>query len=134
MLRTISILTALALLGGAASGGAPTREDLLAEIERAGTTKPDWWGEVPLNYPDTLDLSFPKPEGPWRARKNVGQYMWSIINPNPGRWKEGTKFMHYVLKINKGDSSVEKKVMGQLGHCYHDLLEDWARAAYWWRK
>ncbi len=111
-----------------------TKNQVLALIQQAGTTKPDWWGSVSLNYPKTLNLSWPQPSGGWNMRKNVGQYMFSVINENPRRWREGTKFMHYVLSLNKGDQSIEKKAMEQLGHCYHDLLEDWARGAYWWQK
>ena len=112
-----------------------TRQELLALIEKAGETKPDWWNRVPLEYPETLDLSFPaEPGGDWDTRKNVGQYMWSIINENPSRFEQGTKFMHYVLRINQDEPDVARRSMQQLGHCYHDLLQDWARAAYWKRK
>jgi uncharacterized protein with FMN-binding domain len=60
--------------------------------------------------------------------------MWSIINENESRFRQGTKFMHYVLKLNEDDPGVVKRCRDQLAHCYHDLLQDWARAAYWKRK
>jgi uncharacterized protein with FMN-binding domain len=115
-------------------GSTRTRSEVLALIRKAGATKPDWWDSVQLNYPKTLDLSWPRPTGGWNTRKNVGQYMWSVVNENPGRWKEGTKFMHYVLKVNDGNPAARKNAMAALAHCYHDLLEDWARGAYWWLK
>lgn len=113
-----------------------TREEVLALIEEAGTTKPVWWDSVALEYPETLDLSFPHPPPTkeWEAYKNVGQYMWSIINENASRFRQGTKFMHFILKLNKDNPAVVSRGRGQLGHCYHDLLQDWARAAYWKRK
>ena len=113
-----------------------TRQEVLALIEQAGTSKPDWWDAVPLEYPETLDLSFPHPPPTkeWNTRLNVGQYMWSIINENPSRFMQGTKFMHFVLRLNEDDPQVVKRCSEQLAHCYHDLLQDWARAAYWKRK
>ena len=124
--------------GTQVSDGRPgrTREEVLALIEEAGTTKPDWWDSVTLEYPETLDLSFPHPPygKEWNTRINVGQFMWSIINENPSRFEQGTKFMHYVMKLNEGKPAVVERCMQQLGHCYHDLLQDWARAAYWKRK
>ena len=75
-----------------------------------------------------------KPPGGWNANKNVGQYMWSIVNENPGRWRSGTRFMHYLLGVHKDKSGIVNKVIGQLAHCYQDLLLDWPRAAFWRRK
>ncbi len=113
-----------------------TEDEVIALIEQAGTSKPDWWDDVPLEYPETLDLSFPHPppSKEWDTRRNVGQYMWSIINENAHRFKQGTKFMHYVLKRNEDSPQVVRRSQQQLAHCYHDLLQDWARAAYWKRK
>lgn len=112
------------------------RAEVLALIETAGTTRPDWWDSVVLDYPDTLDLTFPHPPPTkdWRAHENVGQYMWSIINENPGRFRQGTKFMHFVMRLNEADPEVVRRCQEQLAHCYHDLLQDWARAAYWKQK
>lgn len=109
---------------------------MLAIIEEAGTTRPEWWDSVALDYPETLDLSFPEPPPTkdWRAHENVGQYMWSVINENPGRFQQGTKFMHFVMKVNEKDAAVVRRCQQQLAHCYHDLLQDWARAAYWKQK
>ncbi|MCX5684720.1 MAG: FMN-binding protein, partial [Planctomycetota bacterium] len=100
------------------------------------TTAPDWWNSVPLNYPPTLDLTWtdPKPKEPWTPSKNVGQYFWSVINENPGKWREGVKLGHHLLSVNKDNPAVLHKVMNSLGGMYHNLLGDWARAAFWWRK
>lgn len=113
---------------------ARSRQEVLELIEKEGSSHPAWWDEVRLEYPTTLDLTWPKPTGPWNTRKNVGQYLWSIVNENPHRWKQGTKFMHYVLAVNKERPEARLRAIQALAHCYHDLLEDWARAAYWLRK
>ena len=95
-----------------------TREQVLALIEEAGATRPDWWSTVPLQYPGTLDLSFPHPPPTeeWNARLNVGQFMWSIVNENESRFRQGTMFMHYVLKLNAGDPGVVGRCREQLAH------------------
>jgi uncharacterized protein with FMN-binding domain len=72
-------------------------------------------------------------EGPWDARKNVGQYIWDVINPNPGRWKEGIKLVNHLMIRHKDDPQKLVRAMETLGHMYHDLMEDWARAVFWWR-
>ncbi|NQZ67687.1 MAG: FMN-binding protein [Lentisphaeria bacterium] len=115
---------------------AVSKSEINRLIQAAGKSKPDWWNSVNLNYPKSLDLSYPaKPVGKgWNSRLNVNQYMWSIINENPGRFKQGTKFMHFLASKFKTDKSTLKRCYVQLAHCYHDLLQDWARAAYFYEK
>lgn len=106
-----------------------------ALITREGRTAPDWWNSVALEYPPTLDLSWPdNPPGPWNARKNVGQYVWSVINENPRKWKSGIRFLHHLLTVHKEDRGKLRKVMDALATAYGNLLEDRARAAFWWRQ
>jgi len=86
------------------TAGVPQRSR--AEVEKLighlGRTRPDWWDSVPLDYPKTLDLSWPQPAPqPWNNQKNVGQYVWDIINHNPKKWREGVRFMHYLLTLHK---------------------------------
>ena len=67
-----------------------SRKEVEDLIKQTGSTPPDWLEETPLNFPQTLDLDFPaKPVGAWNNQKNVGQYMWDVINVNPGKWHEG---------------------------------------------
>ena len=111
-----------------------TRAEVEALIRNVGSTSPEWWDSVEPRYPKTLDLSWPlKPVGKWNAQKNVGQFIWDIINPNPGRWKEGVKLVHRLMISNKNDPTKLTRSMSTLGRMFHDLLEDWARAAFWWR-
>ncbi len=127
---------------GAATGkskatpkGGGSRAELDALIDKAGKTPPDWFKSTPLNYPKTLDLTWPKqpPQTGWNNQKNVGQYLWDVINPNPNRWKEGTRFMHYLLQLHQDDPEKREREMLTLARMYHNLLEDYARSAFWFR-
>ncbi len=111
-----------------------TRAEVENLIKDVGSTSPQWWDSVELTYPETLDMSWPlRADGPWNARKNVGQFIWDVINPNPGRWKEGVKLVHHLMILHKDDSAKVCRSMNTLGRMFHDLLEDWPRAAFWWR-
>lgn len=118
-------------------GNTRTKQEVEKLIARAGKTKPQWWNKVSLQYPKTLLLSWPKPPNGsgWNTRKNIGQYVWSVINENTPRWKDGVKFLHYVKTYNQknGNQAAVQKAHDSLGGLYHNLLEDWARAAYFWR-
>ena len=99
-----------------------------------GATQPDWWDSVELTYPPTLDLNWPlKADGPWDARKNVGQYIWDVINPNPGRWKEGIKLVNHLMIRQKDDRDKLARNTETLGRMFDYLMEDYARAVFWWR-
>jgi uncharacterized protein with FMN-binding domain len=123
--------------GGPATGQAPRTSAAAIErlIDEAGRTPPDWFDATPLNYPQTLDLSWPDPppQG-WNNQRNIGQYLWDIINPNPSRWREGIKLLHHLLTVNKDNPATQRRVMHALGEKYHDLMEDYARAAFWLRQ
>ncbi|WP_425618366.1 FMN-binding protein [Anatilimnocola sp. NA78] len=112
-----------------------SRAELDALIEREGRTPPDWFDATPLNYPKTLDLTWehPPPGGGWNNQKNVGQYNWDIINPNPSRWKEGVRLMHHLLTVNKDDKEKTERIMLVLANMYHNLHEDYTRSAFWFR-
>jgi uncharacterized protein with FMN-binding domain len=119
----------------AATPGGRTAAEVRALIQRIGATPPAWFASTPLNYPKTLDLSWTDtPGAPWDPSKNVGQFIWTTINENEGRWKEGVRFLHHLLVLHQKDPVLVRKVMGALGRMYHDLHQDWARAAFWWEK
>ena len=111
-----------------------SRQAILAEVNRLGRTPPDWFESTPLNYPKTLDLSWPipAPKG-WNSSKNVGQFIWDRINPNSRKWREGVRLMHHILKVNK-DRDTQKRAMRTLGSMYHNLLQDHPRSAFWFRQ
>jgi uncharacterized protein with FMN-binding domain len=122
--------------GGAAGGaGGGKRTELDALIAAVGKEKPDWYDATALRYPPTLDLDWPEPppDKGWNNQKNMGQFLWDIVHPNPSRWKEGTKLMHHLLERHKDNPETLQRVIVKLGHMYHDLLEDYPRAAFWLR-
>jgi uncharacterized protein with FMN-binding domain len=115
-------------------GNTRTKAEVEALINKLGRTPPDWFDATPLNYPATLDLAWPdRPQGPWSNQKHIGQYIWDIVNTNPGRWREGVRLMHHLLVLHKDDPAQQEKIKLKLAHMYHDLLEDYARAAFWLR-
>lgn len=116
-------------------GQSRTRAEVEALIEEQGRTQPDWWESVPLDYPRTLDLSWPdRPPPNWDNQRNVGQYVWDIINHNPGKWREGVRLMHHLLYMHKDDPQKRYRAMTEMARMYQDLLQDYPRAAYWWLK
>lgn len=110
-----------------------------AEIEElintVGKTPPKWFDSVQLDYPRSLDLSWPKrpPTREWNSQRNVGQYVWDIINPNPGKWKSGIRFMHFMLEKHASNVEVRTRVMQNLGRMYFGFFRDYPRAAFWLR-
>jgi uncharacterized protein with FMN-binding domain len=117
-----------------AAGPARTRAEIDALINAAGQTPPDWWDSAPADYPQTLRLTWAKPEGPWDPQRNLGQYLWSIVDANPDKAPGAAKLFHHMLTLHKDNPAELQQTMLQLGHVYADLLADYARAAFWLRK
>jgi uncharacterized protein with FMN-binding domain len=118
------------------STGQRTKAEIQALINEAGRQQPDWFESTPLNYPATLDLSWPDaaPNSGWNNQKNVGQWVWDIVNPNPNRWRDGIRLMHHLLVQHKDDPAKRNRVMAELGRMYFELLEDYPRAAFWYQQ
>lgn len=113
-----------------------SRADVERLIDTVGKSLPDWYESTPLDFPKTLDLSWPQPppiKG-WRNQVNVGQYTWDIINPNPGRWRGGVRLMYHLLSLHQNDREKRVRCMRSLGGMYFNLFQDYPRAAYWWRQ
>jgi len=112
-----------------------TRSEIEAIINSTGKQSPDWLADIALNLPKSLDLSWPeKPEGAWNNQKNVGQFVWDVINPNDKRWREGIKLMEYLMEMHKNDPETRQRAIGSMAGMYHHFFQDYARAAYWWRQ
>lgn len=128
----------IAVLSSIAAPGETVAEKSKADVEglikRIGSTPPEWFQATPLRYPKTLDLSWRDNPGPWDPNRNIGQFIWTTINENESRWKEGVRFLHHLLVLNQNDPEQVKKTMQALGTMYHNLHQDWARAAFWWEK
>ena len=120
---------------GRGEGLTRTKAEIDALIDEQGRTPPDWFEATPLNFPKSLDLTWPpKPPGGWDNQKNVGQYIWDVINPNQNKWREGIRLMHHLLTLHKDDEEKRTRAMTELGRMYFTLHEDYPRAAFWWRK
>lgn len=76
------------------TGAAKTKAEIYQLINEAGTTPPVWFDSTALNYPRTLDLSWPQPPGGWDAQKYISHYMFSVINENPRRESHPRRNLH----------------------------------------
>lgn len=104
-------------------------------IDQQGRTPPDWFEATPVDYPPSLDLSWPEPApGPWDNQKNMGQYIWDVINPNESKWKPGIRLMHYLLERHQKDPVLRRRVMESIGSMYFRFFQDYPRAAFWLKK
>lgn len=118
-----------------AVGARRTQAEVEKLIDDRGRSRPDWWDSVTLDYPRSLGLDWSvPPRGVWDNQRYVGQYVWDVINPNPGKWRGGVRLMHHLLSVNQESPEVRQRVMEELGRMYHGLLQDYARAAFWWRQ
>ena len=104
-------------------------------INGIGATPPDWFDAKPLEFPKTLDLSWPKKtKGGWNNQVNVGQYLWDVINPNPSKWQSGIRLLHHVMTLHANDRELLDRDMRALGRMYFHHFQDYPRAAFWLRK
>ena len=130
------LFSAFLLIPIASEAQTRTKKQVEELIAAEGKKAPDWWGEVKLDYPATLNLDFPDgpPDGGWDNQRKVGCYVWDIINPNPHRWRSGIKLFHTLLQRHKDDVPKRTQVMNDLGSMYFRFEQDYARAAFWWEK
>ena len=89
-----------------------------------------------MDYPQTLDLDWPlqPPDKGWNNQRNVGQYKWDVINPNPGRWQSGVRLMHHVMTLHKDQPALLQRDIKALAEMYFELFQDYPRAAFWLRQ
>lgn len=117
-----------------AAGGRTSSRNVARQIADAGTP-PEWFSQVRLDYPRSLDLKWPMPAPkPWNNRKNIGQYIWDVLNPNPNRWRGGIRFAHFLLEQHPEDAGRRQRVLRTIGSMYFRFLQDYARAAHWLQK
>ena len=119
----------------AGSHATRSKAEIEESINTIGKTPPEWFDSVPLDYPRSLDLNWPQrpPTREWNNQRNVGQYVWDIINPNPRKWKAGIRFMHFMLEKHSRNVEVRTRVMENLGQMYFGFFHDYPRAAFWWQ-
>ena len=115
------------------AGSTRTKAEVEALINSDGGSPPSWWDSAPLTIPPGVDLTWQPPQK-GGAGASLGQYIWNNINENPSKWKEGVRLLHHVLTVNEKDAVKLKQTMNALATAYAELLDDWPRAAFWWRK
>ena len=104
-------------------------------IDNLGASQPEWLTTTRMSHPKSLDLDWPlKAEGPWNESKNVGQYLWGRVNPNPARWRSGVKLLYECIRLHQGKPDLLKRDYAALAAKYFELLQDYPRAAYWYEK
>lgn len=110
-------------------------EEVKKIIATEGASDPDWLATTSSNHPQSLDLSWPlKAEGPWNESKNVGQYLWGRVNPNPSRWRSGVKLISECMELHKGEPELLLRDAEALADKYFVLFQDYPRAAYWFER
>ncbi len=121
----------------AASGIKPrSQSEVEKTIATDGPKPPDWLAATALRFPATLDLTWARPARGqrWDQNKYLGQFIWSVVNPNPSQWKNGVKLMYKVMDVNKDDETKLVQTYDALARMYFNYFKDYARAAYWWQK
>lgn len=118
----------------AMAGPTRTPAEIMAALEKAGATTPDWWNSVQMRTPSTLDLTGTYRPKVWEPQKAYGAYFWSIINPNPQRWREGIKLHVQAMDVRREDKDALLQCMNSLAEAYLRYEKDPARAAYWWNR
>ncbi len=112
-----------------------SRAEVQQMIASAGDNFPDWWEETKLEYPASIDLNWPiKATGSWNSQRNIGQFLWDVVNPNPRRWNAGIKFVYERWQSQRSDSEKNRRNMITLGTMFFNLKQDYARAAYWFER
>jgi len=102
-------------------------------ILESGNRMPDWFASEPLDFPDTLDLSWPDIDTPiWNYQKHIDHYLWDIIDTNASRYRQGVKFISHLLDRSDLPDTAHSKAKEELGRMFFEFFQDYARAAFWW--
>lgn len=121
--------------GGSSVSPSSTSGGIRARIAQEGASNPEWLAATQVNYPNTLDLNWPMPAPKgWNNQKNMGQFIWDVVNPNPRRWRSGIKLMYQLLDRTSTDPGFKTRVMKSLASMYFRFFQDYSRAAYWWQQ
>ncbi len=133
------VLTPKPAADGKIDSGEPvvrSMQEVRALVDTDGASDPDWMERTKSALPNTLDLSWPlqPPKKGWDNKQNVGQYIWDIVNPNPSRWRQGIKMVREIVDSHADDKALLVRDQKALGRMYFHLLQDYARAAYWFEQ
>ncbi len=71
----------------------------------------------------------------WSPNVKIGTHWYSVINPNPKRWRSGTKLVQHILEHRTANRATGKAIddaRNLLARSYLRLLGDHARAAHYY--
>ena len=113
-----------------------TRQQVEELIATEGRKAPDWWNEVKLDYPATLNLDYPSevPGIGWDNQRCVRHYVRDIVKPNPHRWRPTIKLYHALMVRHKDDEEKRTQAMRRLGFTFFHFEQDYVHAAFWWQQ
>ena len=66
--------------------------------------------------------------------RSIDQYLVQVIYPNDSRYETGIKLVNYLMIMHKDDRQKLVRSLSTLGDLFYDLLNDYARAVFWWQK
>jgi len=132
-----------------------TKAQVDEAIQAAGSEKPDWWESVNMDYPETLDMSWPVRQntmggrgrrgggrrggqggqsGDQASTTNVDDYLSQVVYTDPSKYKAGIKLVDHLMNLHKEDGEKLQRSQNTLGNMFYQLIGDYARAAFWWQK
>jgi uncharacterized protein with FMN-binding domain len=120
--------------GTAGAMDAGRRAEIEAQIAKSGKEPPEWWNSVKLTVPASLDLTGTSAASRANPTRELARYFHFNLDQNPDRHKEGCKLVHQILTVNKDNPPVKTWALQKLGQYYGQLLQDYPRGVYWYRK
>ena len=66
--------------------------------------------------------------------RSIDNYLVQVIYPNSTRFQSGIKLINHLMILHQDDRQKLARSLNTLGDMFYDLLEDYARAAFWWQK
>ncbi|MBN2591058.1 MAG: FMN-binding protein [Sedimentisphaerales bacterium] len=66
--------------------------------------------------------------------RSIDNFLVQVIYPNDSRYKTGIKLINHLMILHKDDTQKLARSLSTLGDMFYNLLEDYARAAFWWQK
>ena len=84
--------------------------------------------------PTSLDLTGAAAASRANPTRELARYFHFNLDQNPYRHKEGCKLAHHIIAVNKDNKEIKTWALQKLGQYYGQLLQDYARGVFWYRK
>ena len=108
--------------------------EIEAQIAKAGKTPPEWWDSVKLTVPTNLDLTGTSAAARANPTRELARFFHFNYDQNPYRYQEGCKLVHHILSLAKDNKEIKLWALQKLGQYYGQLLQDYPRGVFWYRK